>query len=187
MNKKIISLFITLSLLLGVFSTSFAATTTADERVTHLLRIGIIRGYEDGTLRLEKPITRAEFSSILAKMIVDGEEEIEKYKEYSHFLDIDKDNWATPYVNILFDKGIVTGYGDSTYKPNNEINFNEVITMIIRSLDIQVETEKTWAEGYIKKAKELGILDNVKVTDYLKSANRQNIVDLIYNTLELRD
>ena len=186
MKKKILSLVITLTVVLGAFSPSFASTTQADDqRANRLLSEGIISGFGDGTVGLERPITRAGFSSMFAKVIVDDKDDLDKYKDHSHFSDIEKNNWATPSINILFDKGIVNGYKDGTYRPKNEISFNEIVVMVVRSMDLEIEKGDSWSEGYVKAAKELGLLENVKATDYSKSANRQNVVDIIYNTLEL--
>lgn len=186
MKKKILSLITILSLVVGTLGISFAdANQTPDDRANSLLKAGIISGFGDGTLGLEKAITRAEFSSMLAKIIVDDEKEMEKYTNHSHFSDIEGDSWAAASINILFDKGIVNGYKDGTFRPKNEISFNEIIVMVVRSMDEEFEEGKTWYEGYVKRAKELGLLENIKAEDYSNSAKRQDVVDIIFNTLEL--
>lgn len=188
MLKKVLSLTTVLALSLGALTMSFAEKNiTPEDKINSLLSEQIISGYKDGTLRLEKSITRAEFSSVLAKILIENEDEdyLKKLGENSNFGDVDAKSWANPYINVLVDKGIVSGYKDNTYRPNNDITFKEAITMIVRSLDIDVEEGSSWSEGYINKAKEIGLLDGVEVSDYSAASNRHKIFELIYNTLEL--
>ncbi len=196
MVKKILSLLIIVTLTLGVLSASFAdkeiaPTTqrTSEDKINSLLKKKIITGYSDGTIRLEKFITRAEFSSVLAKIIIADEDEektIEQFKSKSHFSDLQKDSKLNSYINLLFDKGIVSGYSDNTFRPSNEVTFNEVITMVVRALEFEVEKGKTWSAGYVKKAQELQLLKDITIDSYSNSADRQKVFELIYNVLELK-
>lgn len=188
MLKKVLSLIVVLALSLGALTISFAEKNiTPEDKINDLISKRIIKGYGDGTLRLEKTITRAEFSSVLAQILIEDQDEeyLEKYNRYTHFDDVEVKNWANPYINVLFDKGIVSGYKDNTYKPNNNITFKEAITMIVRSLDVDIEEGASWSEGYIDKAKEIGLLDGIEISDYSDVSNRHKVFELIYNTLEL--
>lgn len=195
MVKKILSLLIIVTLTLSALSMSFAdkeitpsTPITSEDKINSLLKKKIITGYNDGTIRLEKFITRAEFSSVLAKIIIGDEDEektIEQFKSKNHFSDLEKDSKINSYINLLFDKGIVSGYSDNTFRPENQVTFNEVITMVVRALEFEVEKGKTWSEGYVKKAKELELLKDITIENYSNSADRQKVFELIYNTLEL--
>ncbi len=186
MIKKIISISTAFALTFGALSFSFAAEdVTSDDKLNHLIKSDIVNGYTDGTLRLENnSITRAEISSVIAKLAVEGDE-LEDYKGYSDFEDVEEGTWASPFVNVLFDKGIVTGYTDDTFRPADNIGYDEAIVMLVRSLDVEVEEGKTWSEGYINKAKELGVLEGIEIKDYSEKTNRKKIFEMIYNTLEI--
>ena len=192
MFKKILSLLIITTLALGVFSMSFAEEAvqlTSEDKINSLLKQKIITGYGDGTIRLEKSITRAEFSSVLAKIIIeekDEEKTIERFKSKNHFSDLGKESNTNAYINFLFDKGIVSGYSDNTFKPKNEVTYNEVITMVVRALDLEVAKGSTWSEGYVNKAKELKLLEDIAIENFSQAADRQKVFELIYNTLELK-
>lgn len=188
MFKKIVSISMAVALSLGALSFSFAeGEVSSDDKINSLLSQNIIGGYGDGTLKLENSIQRSEFSKVLAMLLVE-EDEIEDYKGHSEFEDIDKENWASPFVNILFDKGIVKGYEDNTFRPNNDVGYDEILVMVVRSLDtgIEIAEGESWSEAYINEAKELGILDGVEIDDYTKKANRQKTFEIIYNTIEAK-
>ena len=173
------------ALTIGALSFSFAEDDlSGEDKINSLIKSEIINGYTDGTLKLENSIQRSEFSSILAKLLVE-EEEIEDYRGHSEFEDVEKTSWASPFINILFDKGIANGFEDNTFRPNNDIGYDEILVMVVKSLDLDEEIEgSNWSEGYINKAKELGILDGLEIDDYSKKANRQQTFEIIYNTIE---
>lgn len=65
-----------------------------NEKIETLQKAGIITGYPDGSLGLDKPITRAEIAVILTK--IKGEL-IEK-NDQQIFNDVGKGHWAKFYV-----------------------------------------------------------------------------------------
>jgi alpha-L-arabinofuranosidase len=90
--------------------------------------IGCINGYEDGTFKADRLITRAEFAAIVGKYIgFDG-----AIGEAS-FNDVDETHWAKGYINQMSGAGIIKGYSDGTFKPNNTITRAEAVTMINRA------------------------------------------------------
>ena len=186
MIKKIVSISMAFALTIGALSFSFAENDlSGEDKINSLIKQEVLSGYTDGTLKLQNSIKRSEFSSVLAKLLVEAEE-IEDYKGRSEFEDVEKTSWASPFVNILFDKGIANGYEDNTFRPDNDIGYDEILVMVVKSLDLDEEIEEgsNWSEGYINKAKELGILDGLEIDDYSKKANRQQTFEIIYNTIE---
>ena len=47
-------------------------------------------------------------------------------------------NWASTQISFLISQGVVTGYADGTFKPNNSISRAEFITIINRALNLTV-------------------------------------------------
>jgi hypothetical protein len=57
----------------------------------------------------------------------------------SSFLDGSKiPNWANEYVPMLVEQGIISGYPESTLRPNNEITCEEAVAMISRMIDTKL-------------------------------------------------
>ena len=79
MRNKLLALILALTMVVGLAAmTPVAATAAGVETVGRdvvleaaelLMTLNIVQGYEDGSLGLEKNITRAEFASMLARML----------------------------------------------------------------------------------------------------------------------
>ncbi len=53
---------------------------------------------------------------------------------FAAFTDINEASWAKTYIESMADEGIVTGYADNTFKPNDNISKYASILMIYRTL-----------------------------------------------------
>ena len=89
-----------------------------------------VKGYLDGYFYPEKTITRAEFAAITARYL-----NIEP-ESGTVFTDTYEDVWSTGYITALFNKGILKGYLDGTYHPENDITRAEGITLINRIIKL---------------------------------------------------
>ncbi|HPO06011.1 MAG TPA: S-layer homology domain-containing protein, partial [Candidatus Gracilibacteria bacterium] len=97
----------------------------------------------------------------IAKMIVKAFEfEISPAKK-SVFSDVDKNHWASPYINTLSDLGIVTGYHDGKFYPAKKVNRAEAIKMVSLAAKISPQSGKSnfrdvlsnkWYAPYINAA-----------------------------------
>ena len=69
-------------------------------------------------------------------------------------------HWAAGTVAELVEKGIINGFPDGTFKPNETINADAFIKMAIEILGHELgESGGYWASPYINKAIELGIIE----------------------------
>ncbi|MBE6930140.1 MAG: S-layer homology domain-containing protein, partial [Ruminococcaceae bacterium] len=103
--------------------------------VSTLSNAGIITGYNDGTFKPNAPITRAEFATIAARFsdVV--------YKGSHSFVDVPASHWANRYIALAEYLGWITGYPDSTFRPDRDITRAEAMTLINRVLEREVEEE----------------------------------------------
>ena len=96
--------------------------------VSTLTNAGILDGYEDGTFKPDGNITRAEFATIAVRFFeatYDGED---------LFSDI-AGHWAQDYINEAANAGIVDGYPDGTFRPQQYITRAEAVTMVNRTIE----------------------------------------------------
>lgn len=105
-----------------------------------LQKLGVISGYSDGTAKLEQDINRAEFVKILleTKKQLDDTLVIE-YDPAHTFPDISASAWYAKYVSTAKRLGIIQGYPDGTFKPEQNINYPEAYKIILNTLEIDVE------------------------------------------------
>lgn len=109
--------------------------------IATLANAGIIAGYGNGNFGPQDNITRAELATILARfcdetVTADGD----------MFTDI-AGHWARNYINVAAKAGLVTGYGDGTFGPDNLITRAETVTMINRILERKA-SEDAVVPGY---------------------------------------
>ncbi|GIP30807.1 S-layer homology domain-containing protein [Paenibacillus sp. J2TS4] len=127
---------------------------------------GIVSGYPDGTFKPNNPVTRAEFTVMLA-----GNLKLEGQGAALAFTDNDQiGRWAKQAVAQAVEAGIIDGYNDGSFRPNNRITRVEMAAMIARVLKQQLNTNVTtgfaddeaipeWAKGAVEAIRKLGIVD----------------------------
>ena len=121
-----------------------------------------IIGYEDGTVRPEGYITRAEVATIFFRLMTD--EYRETYWATSNlFTDVAQANWYNNGVSTTANVGWIAGYPDGSYRPNNNITRAEFATIAARFLsgnyngeNMFTDIEGHWAADYINRAASIG-------------------------------
>ena len=61
----------------------------------------------------------------------------------SSFYDVDDDFWASPYIENLTSRGIISGYGDGTFLPNDYVQRSEYAKMLVNSAGIPLSGVRT--------------------------------------------
>lgn len=99
----------------------------AENEISAIAEQGIIVGYPDKSFQPEKKITRAELSVIISRIIehtyTDGTKK---------FSDVKSDHWAWNEISSLSKLGIINGYTDGTFRPENMITRGETAAMMNR-------------------------------------------------------
>lgn len=97
--------------------------------VSTLCHMGVLGGYSDGTFRPNAPITRAEFAKIAVSFSQANGSAV-----YSYFTDVKTTDWFAPYVTAAKDSGLIEGYSDGSFKPENRITRAEACAIVNRVL-----------------------------------------------------
>ena len=98
--------------------------------ITTLTTLSVIDGYEDGTFRPEGAITRAEFTKLIVYLL--GFQDL-KYQTYS-FSDVETGFWASDFIQTACDRGIVAGFEDGTFRPEEYITRGQAAIIIDKIL-----------------------------------------------------
>ena len=99
----------------------------ASEAIDKLVEEGIISGYPDGTFRPNAEITRAEFVTLVCRMLG-----LEPINSPSEFKDVDSNAWYAGYINAIREAGLIGGYEDGTFKPDKKITREEAFVILYR-------------------------------------------------------
>ncbi len=103
--------------------------------IANAKKLGIITGYPDGTFKPSRPITRAEFATIVSKY-----KKLNETSENS-IPDVSSKHWAKNYINNVAKHGWIEGYPDGTYKPERNISRAEVVTVINNILERKADID----------------------------------------------
>ncbi len=181
--KKILSLLIALALCCGAVPIALAEDDL-QTKVEYISSLGIMTGYEDGSFRTDNPITRAEFTAVSVRLA--GQEESAQGGMYDgRFSDVSSDFWGSGYIALASNMGIINGYTDGTFLPNNNVTYNEAIKMIVCLLGYGLQAEKQggYPTGYTAVASKLKLLD-FKYYEPTAPINRGEVARLVYKSLD---
>lgn len=93
----------------------------------------------------------------------------------SGFRDMTKSHWADNYVAELSQKGIINGYDDNTFRPNNNVTREEFVKMIITATGLYDENAEcefddvpnsAWSYKYLASAYKNDIVSGVTDTTF---------------------
>ncbi|MGF7058901.1 S-layer homology domain-containing protein [Brassicibacter mesophilus] len=189
--KKVLSLVLVLTMVLGSFSFAFAAApsdvagTEYEEAVTRLASLGVLEGYPDGTFKPGNTITRAEFAAAVVK-IKGLKSAADASKGATSFGDVPASHWATGYVNIASKMGFVKGMGDGTFAPSAPITYEQAVTLVVRALGYEAAANARggYPYGYLVVATQEGLTDGVNGVQGIP-APRGLVAQLLDNALEI--
>ena len=150
-----------------------------------------IQGYPDGFVKPQNNITRAEVATIFFRLLTDEAREY-FWSTDSGFSDVKSSDWFNNAVSTMVNAGVITGYNDGTFRPNDPITRAEFATIAARFLsdpyslqDQFYDTEGHWAEVYINRAAEVGWINGYNDGSFRpnKAITRAEAVTLVNNVL----
>jgi len=176
---------------LPVSASTFSDVTGTEKyanAVTFLNSLGVINGYEDGTFKPLNNVTRAEFTAMLMRyrgLGTVGSTALEN-PPYPDVTTSDV-SWAIGNIRTAQSLGIVNGYEDGTFRPQNNVLFEEAVKMIICAIGYaEYSPEGTqWFSKYITSATKLGILKGAD-GGVGTPATRACIAQLLFNCNDVK-
>ena len=157
---------------------------------------GYVEGMGDGKYEPKGSLTRAQFATMIARAM----NYEDKPASPAAFTDVNG-HWAADAINFCAENGIVDGYEDCTFKPDQAVTRQEVAAMLTRAFDlVEVSDDKYpddasisgWASEYVYKCLAAGlmkgdkdtgnfrpasILNRAEAATILMNANREGIID----------
>jgi S-layer homology domain len=128
--------------------------------VSDLAQRGIVGGYDDGTFRADLTITRGQFASMLGRMLgvqAGGS---------ASFPDV-RGTSVEGYVAALAQRGVMQGYADGSFGPNDRITRAQAAAFVGRAFGLPNTWTETvqfsdltgqWACGYIHQLWRQGVI-----------------------------
>lgn len=93
--------------------------------------------------------------------------------------------WARGAVYLATSSGIINGYPDGTFRPNNPVTTAEALTMLVRALGFKTyaESKGGFPAGYLIAAQELGLDDGLTLADANLPMQRWEMAVALVNAL----
>ena len=158
-------------------------TATAIET---LRLMGVLDGYSDGTFRPNAALTRAQFCK-MAVYAMDGSSELGRYSTVTIFPDVKPSFWASSYINMAAKKGVIAGFADGKFKPNQTVTAGQAVTILMRGLGYKdANMGGVWPQGYMAEAKTCGLLKSTGITSAYSALTRGQAAKLFLNLFEAK-
>lgn len=153
-----------------------------------------IIGYsEDGTVRPNANITRAEVATIFFRLLTD-EARDQFWMTSNNFSDVLPNDWYNNAVSTMVNMGIIQGYEDGTFRPNANITRAEFAAIAARFMasgygvedDLFTDIANHWARESINDAAMAGWINGYEDGTFRPDAaiTRAEAVTLVNNVLQ---
>lgn len=182
--KKIISVMLTAVMLIAALPV-MADSGNDEDKMALLAELDIMVGDDDGNLRLDDNVSRAEFAKI-AVASSRSKNTVASGLKISPFKDVPYWHWSAPYVRAAVSAGIAEGYVDATFKPDDTVSYEEALTMVLKVLGYTNDDfGYSWPYGQIGLAENLDLTDNVNAMQG-EALTRRQVANLVYNALNTK-
>lgn len=103
---------------------------------------GVTYGKSKTIFAPDDAITRAEFTTLAVRFFdVYGDGDAEIMEQYKDFNDVSDGYWAAAYIKAAAKHGWINGYGDGSFRADDEINRAEVVTIVNRLLGREADED----------------------------------------------
>lgn len=149
------------------------------EAVEYLNDAGVMQGDDKGNFNPDKTVTRAEMAAIICRMLDETD-----LVTSDMFSDVPTTHWANKYIAKAAELGIVSGYGNGRFGPNDSVTYEQAVTMVVRAWDMEVLAVAAggYPDGYVATADEQGFLKGVQA-QIGENLNRAVVAQILYNVL----
>jgi len=167
----------------------------AESYVGQLTQRGIIGGFPDGSFKPDDGITRAQFAAIAVKAL-----SLPAASGPANFADVSSSYWANRAIAAVSQAGLVTGFPDGSFKPEDKITRAQALVILAKALPGNASGGDTailnsygdgssvpaWAAPSVAKAAKAHIIVSYPDPSQIKpnvNATRADVAALTYQTL----
>lgn len=128
--------------------------TEVAQAVEVLSGLGIVSGDGTGAYYPDSGLTRSQFCKLI--VLTEGHGDSVASSAYKTlFSDVPASRWDAPYVNLAYSEGLVAGYGNGSFGPDDGVTVSQAVTIALRLLGYtDADIGPFWPE-------ELGLLEGI--------------------------
>ena len=175
-----------------VFFSDLSLSHWSYNAVLSLYSKGIISGYEDGSIKPDNEISRAEF----VKLITQSISESKSAESKNTFTDVSRDDWFYDFILKAFNEKLIFG-SNGKFRPKDSITREDAAVILCRALEnknFMLTDEKKFKDcenisDYAKKSVALLYAAEIisgsgdEIFEPQRNISRAEAFQLIYNTL----
>lgn len=145
---------------------------------------GIMVGRDTGLFDPDGFVTRGEMATIICRFYRMDTSHFTKQSSYSDCLG----HWAESYITAVSERGIVNGYGNGFFGPNDKVTYEQAVAMFVRAIGQESEALRQggYPQGYLFVAEVSGLLLNIS-SSVGTNFTRAEVAQLAYNTRMMND
>ena len=162
-------------------------STIPTKEIKFLQENKVLVGDQNGDLRENDQITRAEFVTILCRAIgIEDIAESEEMRNKEIYVDVPKTHWAIGYINAASEYGAINGVGNGFFCPEMSVTNEQAIKILVAAWGYTEEAEKLggYPNGYMAIAQQFGVTDSV-LFNYRLASRRWVVSVFTYNMLSV--
>ena len=193
--KKFLSLVLALVMTMSLVTISAGAEDFADddtidykEAVDVISAIGIVDGYSDDSFRPDGALTRGAAAKIICNLILGPTTASALRATTAPFKDVPTTNVFAGYITYCAQQGIISGYGDGTFRPTGALSGNAFMKMLLGALGYSSSKEgytgANWQINVIKQAANIGLDDGNDEFVGSNAVTRQEAALYAFNMLQ---
>ena len=189
LKTKILTLVIACSFLLSSIPCVGADSPSIDKTPSYaelLDELGLLPDNFEYKPLQPKEIKRGDFAALVARF--SGIDRYGTAGDACSFSDVRADDENYDSIMLVCKYGYMGGTGNGKFEPDQKISCYQAIKVMVSILgyDEIAKLSGGYPYGYIQQATNLGLLQNVPVTDEYTKADFQSIMTIMYNMLDAK-
>ena len=188
--KKVLALVLVVASVLSFATVASAASFTDKDSITNteavnmLADLGVINGFTDGSYRPTETVTRAQMAKMIYAVCTGDDDASGFVGTTTALTDLNQAPWAEGYIKYCYSLGIINGFTDNTFRPNEPVTVAQAAKMLLVALgyDSNEYVGASWSINTMRDAKAAKITKDVSASATL-AASRDVSAQLIYNTM----
>lgn len=187
--KRFFTLMLIVSLIVSSLTTSFAATNVSVEGKAQILNtLGILRGTGTG-YNLEGKLKRSEAATFIVRFLGVENDVLADRTDYSNteYNDVSSASWYAPYVGYCDEEGIINGYTDGSFKPEEYLSEKAFLKMLLVVLGYEYEEDFDWNSVYYMAYTKGVVTDEdyrYRATDNT-NYTRGDVVEVLHTSMQI--
>ncbi len=192
--KKFLSLVLALAMAMSLVTISAGAKDfTDDSKITYkeavdvVSALDIVDGYTDGSFNPTNTLTRGAAAKIICNLILGPTTADALSADTAPFKDVPVTNEFAGYIAYCSQQGIISGYGDGTFRPAGTLTGYAFMKMLLGALGYDAEVEcyegSNWSVAVAKQAVGIGLDDGNDEFVGVKAVTREEACLYAFNTL----